>query len=107
MRWELHVGIALHPRDLALKLIARHITHRCSSGCRDPHMDGIMSSTLAQRDPPMRLSPSAIPLAVTTTPKSTAAGTEGSMAYHPTAQGVPHTCKPPPLQGVPPVNRRH
>ena len=46
-----------------------------------------MSSTLAQRDPPMRLSPpSAIPLAVTTTPKSTAAGTEGSMAYHPTTQ---------------------
>ena len=59
-----------------------------------------MSSTLAQRDPPMRLSPSAIPLAVTTTPKSTAAGTEGSMAYHPTAQGVPHTCKPPPPSKV-------
>ena len=30
MRWELHVGIALHPRDLALKLIARKRSHGIS-----------------------------------------------------------------------------
>jgi len=63
-------------------------------------MDGIMPSTPAQRDQPMRLSPSAIPLAVITTPKSTDAGTEGSMANHPTTQGarthasLPKVCLP-------------
>ena len=49
---------------------------------------------------PLRLSPSAIPLAVITTPKSTDAGTEGSMANHPTTQGarthasLPKVCLP-------------
>ena len=63
-------------------------------------MDEIMPSTPEQRDPPMRLSPSAIPLAVITTPKSTDAGTEDSIANHPTTQGarthasLPKVCLP-------------
>ncbi len=42
----------------------------------------------AHRDPPMRLSLSAIPLAVLTTPKSTDVGKVDSMVYCPTTKGA-------------------
>ena len=83
-RWEPHVGH--RPlRDPALNLLARKRSH----GILLPavvHQNatihtwmGSCQSTPAQRCPPMRLSPSTIPLAVVTTPKPTDAGTVGSM----------------------------